>query len=188
MPKRFEARAASLGVGIIREKIVSSKLLVQLPQNSGARGKGNWPSEVGRLQYLAGYSISWCRDTISKRATKSKPNTRKATARAENWEVYSNHGLGRAKAWEGKRASFDLARAGTKPNLLSNSVEPGLVRPPRSRLAEAPFPPRRSRRSPPEASAQASDYRSPYLRIRMIAVSLREEPSHHNGVEQKALA
>jgi hypothetical protein len=46
---------------------------------------------------------------ISKRATKSKPNTRKITARAGNWEIYSNHGKERAKAWEGKRAGFNLA-------------------------------------------------------------------------------
>jgi hypothetical protein len=36
--------------------------------------------------------------------------------------------------------------------------------------------------------AQASEYHSPYLRIRVTVVSLREEPSHHNGVEQKAFA
>jgi hypothetical protein len=48
-------------------------------------------------------------------------------ARAGNWEVYSNRGLGRAKAWEGKCAGFDLARAGTKLNLCSNSAKPGLV-------------------------------------------------------------
>jgi hypothetical protein len=142
MFKRFEARATSLGVGIVREKLVSSKLLVQLPQNSGARGKGNWPSEVGRLQYLAGCPISWRCDTIDKRATKSEPNMRKAMARAGNWEVYSNHGLGHAKAWEGKCVGFNLARAGTKLSLCSNSAELGLVRPPQSQLPEAPFPPR----------------------------------------------
>jgi hypothetical protein len=143
---------------------------------------------VGRLQYLAGCPISWRGDTISKRATKSEPNARKATARARNWEVYSNHGLGRAKAWEGKHAGFDLARAGTRLSLRSNSAEPGLVCPPRNRLAEAPFPPRRSQRSPPEASTHGSDYRSSYLRIHVTAVSLREESSHYNSVKRKTLA
>jgi hypothetical protein len=49
MSKWFEARAASLNIGIVRGRLVSSQLSVQLPQNSGARGKENWPSEVGRL-------------------------------------------------------------------------------------------------------------------------------------------
>jgi hypothetical protein len=117
-----------------------------------------------------------------------KLNTRKATARAGNWEIYSNRGLGRAKARERKRAGFDLARTGTRLSLRLNPAEPGLVRSPRSRQAEAPFPPHRSRRSTPEASAQAGDYRNPHLRIRVIVVSSKEEPSHHNGVKQKMLA
>jgi hypothetical protein len=61
----FEARVASLDVGIVRGRLVSSQLSVQLPENSGARVKGNWPSEVSRLQYLAGCSISWHCDMIS---------------------------------------------------------------------------------------------------------------------------
>jgi hypothetical protein len=38
--------------------------------------------------------------------------------------------MGRTKAWEGKRAGFDLARAGTRLRLCSNPAEPGLVRSP----------------------------------------------------------
>jgi hypothetical protein len=125
---------------------------------------------------------------ISERATKSKPNTCKITARAGNWEIYSNRGKGRAKAWEGKRAGFDLAQAGTRLSLLSNPARPELARSPRSWLVKALLPPRQSRRSPPEASAQGSDQRSPYLRIRVAAVLLREESSHHNDVKQKTFA
>jgi hypothetical protein len=44
------------------DKLVSS----QLSQNLGARGKGNWPSELGQLQYLVGYPVSWRCDVISK--------------------------------------------------------------------------------------------------------------------------
>jgi hypothetical protein len=87
MSKRFEARAASLDVGTIRGRLVLSQLSVQLPQNSGARGKGNWPSEVGRLQYLTGCPVSWHCDMISKQATKLKPDARKVMAKARNSEI-----------------------------------------------------------------------------------------------------
>jgi hypothetical protein len=39
--KRFEARATSHDVGIIYERVSFKQLSFQLPQNSGARGKGN---------------------------------------------------------------------------------------------------------------------------------------------------
>jgi hypothetical protein len=147
MSKRFEARAALLDVGTIRGRLVSSQLSAQLPQNSGARGKGNRPLEVGRLQYLAGCPVSRCCDMISKRATKSKPNVRKVMARARNLEIYSNRGKGRAKAWEGRRDSSGPARAGTGLSLHSNPARPELVRSSQSRLAKALLPPRRSRRT-----------------------------------------
>jgi hypothetical protein len=105
MSKRFEARAASLDVGTVRGRLVSSQLSVQLPQNSGARGKGNRPSEVGRLQYLAGCPVSWRCDMISKGAMKSKPNARKVMAKARNSEICSSHGKGLARAREGRCAS-----------------------------------------------------------------------------------
>jgi hypothetical protein len=125
----FEARAASLDVGIIRRRLVSSQLLVQLPQNSRARGKGNWPSEVSRLQYLTGCSISWRCDMISKRATKSKPNTRKVMARAKNLEIYSNRSKGRAKAWERRHTGSSPARASTGLSFHSDPAKPELVCP-----------------------------------------------------------
>jgi hypothetical protein len=62
-------------------------------------------------------------------------------ARAENGEIHSNRGLGRAKAREKKRADFDLARAGTRLSLRLNPAEPGQVHSPQNRQAEAPFPP-----------------------------------------------
>jgi hypothetical protein len=37
-------------------------------------------------------------------------------------------------------------------------------------------------------SAQGSDYRSPYLWIRVIVVSLREESSHYDGAKRKTFA
>jgi hypothetical protein len=126
--------------GIICGRLVSSQLSVQLPQNSGARGKGNWPSEVSRLQYLAGCRISWRCDVISKQTTKSKPNTRKVMAGARNWEIYSNRSKERAKAWEGKRTGFGSARAGTGLSSRSNPAEPELVRPSQSRPAKALLP------------------------------------------------
>jgi hypothetical protein len=79
------------------DKLVSSQLSVQLSQNSGARGKGNWPSEVGRLQYLAGCPVSWRCDMISKQATKSKLSTCEEMAKAKNSEIRSSHGKGHAK-------------------------------------------------------------------------------------------
>jgi hypothetical protein len=122
---------------------------------------------------------------ISERTTKSKPNMRKVMARAKNWEIYSNRGKGRAKAWEGKRASFDLTQADTRLSLHSNPARPELVRLLQSQLVKALLPPRQSRRSLPEASAQGGDQRSPYLRIHVAMVLLREESSHHNDVKQK---
>jgi hypothetical protein len=137
MSKSFEARAASLDVGIDRERLVSSQLSVQLPQNSGARGKGNWPLEVGRLQYLAGCPISWRCDMIRKRATKSKPNTCEAMARARNLEIYFNRSKGRAKAWEGKHTGSSPTRASTGLSFHFDSAEPELVLLSQSRPAEA---------------------------------------------------
>jgi hypothetical protein len=114
------------------EKLVSSQLSVQLPQNSGARGKGNWPSEIGQFQYLASCPLSRRCDMISKRATKSKPNDRKEVARARNLEIYSNRGKGCAKAWEGRRAGSGPARAGTGLSLHSNLSKPGKLALPRA--------------------------------------------------------
>jgi hypothetical protein len=79
------------------DRLVSSQLSVQLSQNSGARGKGNWPSEVGWLQYLAGCSISWRCDMISKRATKLKLSTCEETAKARSLEICSSRGKGYVK-------------------------------------------------------------------------------------------
>jgi hypothetical protein len=81
-------------------KLVSSQLLFQLPQNSRARGKGNWPLETGRLQSLAGYPISWRCDITSKRASKLKSSIRKEMAKASGLEVHSSHDKGYAKARE----------------------------------------------------------------------------------------
>jgi hypothetical protein len=80
------------------EKLVSSQLSVQLSQNSGARGKGNWPSEVGWLQYLASCPVSWRCDMTSKQVTKSELSTRKEIAKARNLESHSSHIEGYAKA------------------------------------------------------------------------------------------
>jgi hypothetical protein len=80
------------------DKLVLSQLSFQLPQNSGARGKENWPSEVDRLQSLAGCPISWRCDMISKRASKLKSSIRKEMAKARDLEVYSSRGKGYAKA------------------------------------------------------------------------------------------
>jgi hypothetical protein len=84
---------------------------------------------VSWLQYLAGCPISWRCDMISKRATKSKPNTRKVVARARDLEIYSNHNKGRAKAWEGRRTGSSPARAGTGLSFHSDSAKPELIRP-----------------------------------------------------------
>jgi hypothetical protein len=81
-------------------KLVSSQLSFQLPQNSGARGNGNWPLEVVRLQSLAGCPISWRCDMTSKRASKLKSSVRKEMAKARDLEVHSSRGKGYAKARE----------------------------------------------------------------------------------------
>jgi hypothetical protein len=125
MSKRFKARATSLNIDSIRGRLVLSQLSVQLPQNSRARGKGNWPSEVGRLQHLAGYPVSWRYDMISKRATKSKPNAHKVMARARNSEIYSSRGKGLVRTQEGGRAGSSPARAGTGLNVHANPSKPG---------------------------------------------------------------
>jgi hypothetical protein len=83
-------------------ELVSSQLLLQLPQNSGARGKGNWPLETGRLQSLASCPISWRCDMSSKRASKSKSSIRKEMAKASSLEVHSSRDKGHAKAREGE--------------------------------------------------------------------------------------
>jgi hypothetical protein len=93
-----------------------SQLSVQLPQNSGARWKGNWPSEVHRLQYLASCPISWRCDMISRRATKSKPNTRKVKARARNWEIRSIHSKGGAPAPVSPKPAQDSTSAPIPPS------------------------------------------------------------------------
>jgi hypothetical protein len=138
-------------------------------------GKGNWPSEMSWLQYLTGCPISWRCDMISKRATKSKPNTHKVMARARNWEIFSNRSKGHAKAWERRRSGSGPARAGTGLSLHPNLARPELVRSSQSRLAKALLPPRRSRRISPEASMQASDHHSLYLRIHAAMVLSKEE-------------
>jgi hypothetical protein len=124
------------------EKLVSSQLSVQLSQNSGARGKENWPSEVGQLQYLASCPVSWRCDMISKRATKSKLNAHKEMARARNLEIYSNHGKGHARAREGRRAGSGLTRAGIELSFHSNPSEPELACISQSWPVEALLPPR----------------------------------------------
>jgi hypothetical protein len=82
--------------------LVSGQLSFQLPQNSGARGKGNWPLGTGQLQSLAGYPISWRCNMTSKRASKSKSSARKERAKASGSEIHSSHGKGHAKAREGE--------------------------------------------------------------------------------------
>jgi hypothetical protein len=53
-------------------ELVLSQLSIQLPQNSGARGKGKCSLKTGRLQSFAGYPISWCGVMTRKRGSKSK--------------------------------------------------------------------------------------------------------------------
>jgi hypothetical protein len=83
-------------------ELVSSQLLFQLPQNSGARGKGNWTLKAGQLQSLAGCPISWRCDITSKRASKSKSSVRKEMAKASGLEVHSSRGKGYAKVRKGE--------------------------------------------------------------------------------------
>jgi hypothetical protein len=101
-------------------ELVSSQLLFQLPQNSGARGKGNWPLETGRLQSLAGCLISWRYNMTSKRASKSKSNVRKEMAKARGSKVHSSHDKGYAKAREGEtcRLRSRLTRHRMQPPFL----------------------------------------------------------------------
>jgi hypothetical protein len=73
-------------------ELVLSQLSFQLPQNLGARGKGNWPLEMGQVQSLAGCLISWRCDMTSRRALKSKSGVRKERAKASGWEVHPSHG------------------------------------------------------------------------------------------------
>jgi hypothetical protein len=106
---------------------------------------------------------------------KSKPNTRKAVARARNWKIYSNHSKERAKAREGKCAGsgprpsryktqfpFQSCRAGTSPSFpepASRNTVPSALKP--EDLARS--------------VREASGHRNPYLRIRTVTVLSKEE-------------
>jgi hypothetical protein len=79
---------------------------------------------------------------IGKRAIKSKPNTRRITARAGNREIYSNRSKEHAKAREGKRAG-----SGPRPS----RYETQLPLRPRQAGASPPFPGPASRSTGPSA-------------------------------------
>jgi hypothetical protein len=79
-------------------ELVSSQLSFQLPQNSGARGKGNWPLETVQLQSFTGCPISQRCDKTSKGAPKSKSSVRKEMAKASGSEVHSSRGKSYTKA------------------------------------------------------------------------------------------
>jgi hypothetical protein len=111
-------------------ELVLDQLSFQLPQNSGARGKGNWPLEMGRLHSLAGCPISWRCDMTSKRASKSKSSARKEMAKASDSEVHSSHSKGYAKDRKGEtrrlrscssrhrtQLPFPSPQAGANPHL-----------------------------------------------------------------------
>jgi hypothetical protein len=83
-------------------ELFSSQLLVQLPQNSGAGGKGNWPLEAAWPQSLVECPISWRCDITSKRASKSKSSVRKEMAKASGLEVHPSRSKGYMKAREGE--------------------------------------------------------------------------------------
>jgi hypothetical protein len=132
MSKRFKDRAALTSAPYVNE-LVSSQLLFQLPQNSGARRKGNWPLETGQLQSLADCPISWHCDIPSKRASKSKSSVHKEMAKASGSEVHSSHGKGYMKAQEGEMCWLQtpLSRHRTQLPLLSPqaSASPYLQKP-----------------------------------------------------------
>jgi hypothetical protein len=81
---------------------VLSQLSFQLPQNSGARRKGNWPLETGWLQSFDGYPISWHRDMTSKRALKLKSGVCEEMAKASGLEVHPSRSKVHAKVQEGE--------------------------------------------------------------------------------------
>jgi hypothetical protein len=128
-------------------ELVLGQLSFQLPQNSGARGKGNWPLGTGQLQSLAGYLISWHCNMTSKRASKSKSKSsaRKERAKASGSEIHSSHGKGHAKAREGetcrlrsrpsrhrKKHPFPSPQAGANPHLpklASRGTFPSMLKP-----------------------------------------------------------
>jgi hypothetical protein len=118
-------------------ELVSSQLLVHLPQNSGARGKGNWPLETGQLQSLADCPISWRCDITSKRASKSKSSIRKEMTKASGLEVHSSRGRGYVEVQKG-----ETCRLQSRPSQHGCGFHPSLLKPVltytfRSRIAEA---------------------------------------------------
>jgi hypothetical protein len=81
-------------------ELVLSQLSFQLPQNSGARGKGNWPLEAGRLQSFTSCPISWRRDMTSKRALKLKSGIHEEMAKSSELEVHPSRSKVYAKVQE----------------------------------------------------------------------------------------
>jgi hypothetical protein len=69
-------------------ELVLSQLSFQLPQYLGARGKGNWPLEAGRLQSFSSCPISWRCGMTSKRALKSKSGVHEEMAKSSELEVH----------------------------------------------------------------------------------------------------
>jgi hypothetical protein len=157
------------------DKLVSSQLSVQLSQNLGARGKGNWPSEVGRLQYLTGYPVSWRCDVISKRAMKSKLSTCKGTAKARNLEIRSIRGKGhaRVRGRETRRLRPCSSQHRTWSSLQSPQAGANLqlLRPANRGTTPSMLKPEDFARS----VCVSSGYRSPYLQIRAAMVLSEEE-------------
>jgi hypothetical protein len=106
-------------------ELVSSQLSFQLPQNSGARGKGNWPLETGRLQSFAGCPISQHCDMTSKRASKSKSSVHEEMAKASGLEVHPSHSKGYAKAREGETCQLRSRPSRHRTQLLLLSPQAG---------------------------------------------------------------
>jgi hypothetical protein len=118
-------------------ELVLSQLSFQLPQNSGARGKGNWPLEMGQLQSLVGCLISWRCDMTSRRASKSKSGVRKERAKLVVGRFTPATARFTRRFEKERHAGFDLARAGAGCNSYSYLLKLALARTFRSRLAEA---------------------------------------------------
>jgi hypothetical protein len=126
-------------------ELVLSQLSFRLPQNSGARGKGNWPLEAGQLQSFVSCLISWRCNMTGKRASKSKSSVRKEMAKASGLEVHPSCSKVYAKvrerearrlwsrlSWHGRLLLLLSPQAGARLYLLkpaSRGTFPSTLRP-----------------------------------------------------------
>jgi hypothetical protein len=144
-------------------------VLTQLPQNLGARGKGNWPLKTSRLQSFVGCSISWCCVMTSKRASKSK------SAKAYAGEMAKVTSKVHAKVSEGEACWLRSRPSRHRMRLILLSPQAGallyLLKPACRAVSFLP----QSQISLPGMSQRVDGYPSPHLQTYSTMTLAQEE-------------